>query len=448
MLTIQFGQCGNQLGYNLLSKVSADLRSPNTGVSYGVNYEYAENTIEKWFDGIAEDDRCFARAILVDTEEKVVNKIRKETTASWLYRSSNIICKCGDNGGSANNWAYGYCINSEQLSNAILNATRQQIEKLDRVQGFLLLLSSAGGTGSGVGSRMIELLREEYATKTIVATIVLPFTFGEVCVQNYNTILTLAKFCDKADLSILFENEKVHATCVNLLQNSNTALHDMNDVIAENLLAVFQPTDDARCNANSLASDVATHPNFKLATIKSTPYIPVASLQYEPTYKWDVYVRHLEHALRVSKSHAELANIRLKKPIASLRKNLSHTYSPCVSNLLVTRGKSMEDDVVMTGGLQKKHLYSDWVTLDPFTHLHQERRILSRSKFLTLVTNNSAIHQPLDVYLDKAWNSYKCAAFLHQYKQFGWEDDDFLRAFAKVENVVREYKSLKSRSGN
>lgn len=448
MLTIQFGQCGNQLGYDLLSKVSADLKSPNTGVSCGVNYEYTENTVEKWFDGIAEDDRCFARAILVDTEEKVVNKIRKETNTSWLYRSSNIVCKCSDGGGSANNWAYGYCVNSKRLSNAVLNVTRRQIEKLDCFQGFLLLLSAAGGTGSGVGSRIVELLREEYVTKTIVATIVLPFTFGEVCVQNYNTILTLAKFCDKADLSILFENEKIHATCTNLLQNSNTALHDMNDIIAENLLAVFQPTSDARYNANSLVSSVAAHPNFKFTTIKSTPYIPATSLQYEPTHKWDVYVRHLKHALRVSRSQAELTNVRLKKPTASMSKHTFHMYSPCVSNVLVTRGKSVGDDVVVTEDLQRKHLYPNWIALNPFTHLHQERRILSRNKFLTLVTNSSEIHRPLDVYLDKAWNSYKCAAFLHQYKQFGWEDDDFLQAFAKVENIVQEYKSLKGQSGN
>ncbi|XP_032689649.1 tubulin delta chain-like isoform X1 [Odontomachus brunneus] len=446
MLTIQFGQCGNQLGYNLLSKVSADLKSPNTGVSYGVNYEYTENTIEKWFDGIAEDDRCLARAILVDTEEKVVNKIRKETTTSWLYRPSNIVCQC-DSGGSANNWAYGYCINSKLLSNTILNVTRQQIEKLDRFQGFLLLLSSAGGTGSGVGSRMIELLREEYMTKTIVAAIVLPFTFGEVCVQNYNTILTLAKFCNRADLSLLFENEKVYATCANLLQNSNTALHDMNDIVAENLLAVFQPINDTRYNANSLVSSVATHPSFKFATIKSTPYVPATSLQYEPTHKWDVYIRHLEHALQVSRSQAELTNIQQKKPTASISKSMCYMYNPCVSNILVTRGRSMADDIIVTTSLQKKHLYPNWIASDPFTHLHQERRILNRNKFLTLVTNNSEIHRPLDVYLDKAWNSYKCAAFLHQYKQFGWEEDDFLRAFAKVENIVQEYKNL-SQNGN
>ncbi|XP_012223268.1 tubulin delta chain-like [Linepithema humile] len=447
MLTIQFGQCGNQLGYDLFSKVCADLKSPNTGVSYSANYEYTENTIEKWFDGITKGGQHLARAILVDTEEKVVNKICKNTNASWMYRTSNVICQSG--GGSANNWAYGYKINGQRLSNIILDVTRREIEKLDRFQGFFLLLSSAGGTGSGIGSHMVELLREEYKTKPIVATMVLPFTFGEVCTQNYNTILTLAKFSDRADLSVLFENEQMHAICTNLLKNPNIMLCDMNSIISENLLAAFQPINNARHDVNFLVSKVAAHPNFRFVTVKSTPHASETSLQYESTYKWNVYIRHLKQTLRISKSQMELTNIQLKVPNPILSKTtVSHTYSPCVSNVLVTRGRSMENDVVALEDLQERHLYPEWITLDSFTHMHQERRFLNRDKFLALVTNNSEIHKPLDVYADKAWNSYKCAAFLHQYKQFGLEEDDFLRAFAKVENVVQEYKSLKNDNGN
>lgn len=447
MLTIQFGQCGNQLGHDLFSKISADLKSSNTGVSYKANYEYTESTIEKWFGEMTERAQNFARAILVDTEEKVVNKISKVTNASWTYRTSNIICQ--SSGGCANNWAYGYKINSQRLSNAVLNVTRQELEKLDCFQGFLLLLSSAGGTGSGIGSRMVEILRQEYETKSIVAAIVLPFTFGEVCTQNYNTILTLAEFSDEADLSVLFENQQMHAMSTSLLKNSNTTLCDINSIISENLLAAFQPTNNARYDMNFLISKIAAHPNFRFVTIKSTPYVPATSLQYEPTHKWDVYIRHLKQALRISKSQTELTNVQLKTPNPILGKTIvSHMYSPCVSNILVTRGKSIQNDVVVLEDLQKRHLYSDWSTLESFTHLHQERKFLNRDKFLALVTNNSEIHRPLNAYLDKAWNSYKFAAFLHQYKQFGLEEDDFLEAFAKVENIVQEYKNLKSSSGN
>lgn len=438
MLTVQFGQCGNQLGHNLFSKVSSDIKSINTGVSYSANYEYMEHTIEKWYNGITKCDQHVARAILVDTEEKVINNIYKDANTSWVYQSSNIICQ--SNGGSANNWAYGYRINSEQLLDITLNVTQQEIEKLDRFQGFLLLLSSAGGTGSGIGSRMVEFLRDEYNTKPIVAAIVLPFIFGEVCTQNYNTILALAKFCNKADVSVLFENEQIYNVCTNLLKNSDTLLYDMNNIISENLLALLQATSDARQNMNFLVSKLAAHPLFRFVTIISTPHTTSTSLQYETINKWHLYIRNLKRALRISKSQAELRDTKLKT-MSTLSKQI---FSSCVSNVLVTRGKSMDNDLILTEDLQKKYLYPDWITTDSFTHLHQERRILNRNKCLALITNNSQIYEPLEVYLDKAWSSYKCAAFLHQYKQFGLEEDDFLQAFARVENVVQDYKNLKS----
>jgi len=440
MLTVQFGQCGNQLGYDLFSKICDDLESSNTGVPYAANYEYTENTIEKWFDGITKHGQHFARTVLVDTEEKVINKIYNDATTSWIYKPSNIVCQ--SSGGSANNWAYGYIINSQRLSDHVLNVVRQEIEKLDHFQGFLLLLSSAGGTGSGIGSRMIEFLREEYETKPIVASVVLPFIFGEVCTQNYNTILTLARFFDEADFSILFENEQMHAMCTNLLRNPNTMLHDMNGIISENLLSVFQPIN-GKHNMNFLVSRLVTHPSFRFVNIRSTPHAPRDSLQYEPVHKWNIYVRYLKETLRVSKSQMELTNAQLKTPHSVPSKTTeSHIYSPCVSNVLVTRGKSMEDDDTISNDLRKRYLYPEWITLNSFTHLHQQRRFVSKNKFLTLITNNSEMYRLLDAYLDKAWNSYKCAAFLHKYKQFGLEEDDFLRAFAKVENIVQEYKSL------
>ncbi|KAL0122814.1 hypothetical protein PUN28_007475 [Cardiocondyla obscurior] len=447
MLTLQFGQCGNQLGSDLFSKIISDIKSSNTGVPYSVNYEYVENTIDKWFDGVGESNRHYAKAILVDTEEKVVNKICRDSDKSWIYRKSNVICQSGE--GSANNWAYGYTINSQRLSHTILNVTRQEIEKLDRSQGFLLLLSSAGGTGSGIGSHMVELLREEYVTKPIIAAIVLPFTFGEVCTQNYNTVLTLSKFSDKADFSMLFENDQMHSMCTNLLRNSDTTLCDLNNIISENLLAVFQPSNNAKYNLNFLISKIATHPNFKFVTIKSVPHTPAMSLQYEPTHNWQMYIRHLNQTLRVSKAQVELTNAQLKPPNSISRKPiLSQIYNTCVSNVLITRGKLIENNVITLEDLQERHLYPEWTDQSSFTHLHQNRRFLNRDKFLALVSNNSEIYRPIDTYLDKAWTSYKCAAFLHQYKQCGLDEDEFLQAFAKVENVVQQYKNLKINKEN
>lgn len=70
--------------------------------------------------------------------------------------------------------------------------------------------------------------------------------------------------------------------------------------------------------------------------------------------------------------------------------------------------------------------------------------MFNQEKFLALVTNNSQTHEVMDSIVNKAWNAYTNAAFLHHYKRYGLEDDDFLRAFAKCERIIMDYKALQS----
>lgn len=440
MLTIQFGQCGNQLGHTLFSEISSDLECTNTGVSYNTNYQYSEETFNKWFSGISKSNERLARAILVDTEQKVINKIYNDKNTSWMYSTKNVICQA--EGGCANNWAFGYLIKGYELSDVILNCVRQEIEKLDYFDGFLLLLSSAGGTGSGIGSYITKLLRKEYGKRSIVNTTILPFSFGEVCTQNYNTLLTLAKLYNESDINILIENEQIYNICTNSLKKSPTSLRDMNKVISEKLLAVFQPIDHINYNINSLLSQIACHPSYKIVTIKSSPHISATSANYEPMCNWNSYIHHLKRTLRISNLNLQLTNVELKMPSKSLCSTAHYTYACSVSNFLITRGLIPEQDPIMTNIFREKDLYVNWNMTDWFTHLHQNRKFLNRDKFLALITNNSQISYSLDILLNKAWKSYVHSAFLHLYKQFGLEEDDFLQAFAILENVVKNYKEL------
>lgn len=442
MLTIQFGQCGNQLGHTLFSEISTDMDCVNTGVTCKTNYQYIEDTFNRWFSGISKSNDRLARAILIDTEQKVINKIYNNKSNLWTYSTKNVICQAG--GGCANNWAFGYLIKGYELSDVILNCIRQEIEKLDHFDGFLLLLSSAGGTGSGIGSYITKLLHEEYNKKAILNTTILPFSFGEVCTQNYNTLLTLAKLYNESDINILFENEQIYNICTSLLKKSSINLQDMNKVISEKLLATFQPVNYEKYNINSLLSQIACHPSYKIAIIKSTPHIPVTSTSYEPIYNWNSYIHHLKQTLRIPNLNSQLTNVELKMPSNLLSNSIHHTYATSVSNVLITRGTMLEQDLIMKNILKEKHLYANWNTIDWFTHLHQNRKFLNHDKFLALITNNSQISYSLDIFLNKTWKSYVHSAFLHQYKQFGLEEDDFLQAFSVLENVVKEYKELVS----
>lgn len=440
MLTLQFGQCGNQLGHNFFSQLSTDINSRDKALSRDLNYHYTESSIEKWFEGINKDGNRLARTVLIDTEAKVLKNICRQSNSQWTYRPQNLICQAS--GGSANNWAYGYLIKSQQLKDETLEAIRKETERTDHLEGILFLLSSAGGTGSGVGSYFIDHLREEFPTKTLIGSTVLPFSSGEVGTQNYNTLLTLAKFNEKCDVNFLFENEQIHSICTSILKNFEANLKDINDVISKKLCAVFQPMENY-VNANALVSLISPHPSYKLASIKSVPYIPTNSSLYESSYKWHSHIGHLKQTLRVGSLTSDVIDPETKKLSHAPNDRSYHKYCTSIANVLITRGTSLGNDPIICDDLKKNDLYVNWMSdCDRFTHFNQKRRLLSQEKFVALITNNSQIHRSLEIIVDRAWKMYTHSAFLHQYKKFGLEEDDFLHSFAKVENIVKNYREI------
>lgn len=53
-------------------------------------------------------------------------------------------------------------------------------------------MSLAGGTGSGLGTFVTKMLRDLYPRAFIMNQVVAPYRSGEVIVQSYNALLTLA----------------------------------------------------------------------------------------------------------------------------------------------------------------------------------------------------------------------------------------------------------------
>lgn len=437
MLTLQFGQCGNQLGHSLYSLITNDLDLKNAGVSQSINENYKQQSFDRWFSGKTKEGKPIARNILVDTEKKVIHKL--SSPKHWFYRPKNMIYQ--SSGGSANNWAYGYTTKGPQLADNILDVVNRELERIDHLEGLLLLLSSAGGTGSGVGSYMLEQLRDNYPTRDIIASVVLPFSYGEVGTQNYNTVLTLAKLQETVNLGILFENEQIHSICTSVLNNPGAQLPDINDIISKKLCTIFGPVNKS-CSINYITRFVGSHPDYKLASIKSMPYVSSSSSAFEGTSKWQIYSRNLKQTLRMPALKSQLPDPETKKCFRGLT-NTRSLYNKSAANLIVTRGLSFSADPNTYEEFRDKSLYPSWLgEKDRFCHLHEDRRLFDQDKFVALLTNNSSLHKPLDGIVDRAWNTYVYSAFLHQYQKYGMEKEDFLQAFAMMEKTIKSYKNL------
>ncbi|KAA6374534.1 MAG: putative tubulin delta chain [Streblomastix strix] len=106
----------------------------------------------------------------------------------------------------------------------------------------MLLHSLAGGTGSGAGTRLAEILRDNYKSSFLVNQVAWPFSTGEVVVQNYNGILSLSHLNEVSDVIIVSDNEEQQKICQQQLKIKQPSLFDLNKVIAESLASIMLPS--------------------------------------------------------------------------------------------------------------------------------------------------------------------------------------------------------------
>jgi tubulin gamma len=75
------------------------------------------------------------------------------------------------------------------------------------LQGFMLMHSIAGGTGSGLGSFLLERLNDKFPKKLVQTYSVFPNAQeGDVVVQPYNALLTLKRLANHADSVVVLDN--------------------------------------------------------------------------------------------------------------------------------------------------------------------------------------------------------------------------------------------------
>ena len=279
MLHLFVGQCGSQIGSSL-----AHLTGPNSRDGHGT--------------------------LFIDSEPRVVAPLVSSTSSSripFLPTSSAV----WDVNGRGNNWAWGYAnaasrLGSDQpgyranISNTdlatntstsltnikqkkasgsgkslierTLNAIRRHSEALDRFESVLLIHSTGGGTGSGLGSKVLEVVRHENPKTTILAACIAPFSSGDTPLQHYNSVLSLSHANEHADAVLFFDNDDAlkrarmlkrpggglstslasgssasavaDARSVRRLPPESTQVDtdEMNDIIAQSLAGVFLPT--------------------------------------------------------------------------------------------------------------------------------------------------------------------------------------------------------------
>jgi tubulin delta len=181
---------------------------------------------------------------MIDTEPKVINSLINPDPKNSDYRNFSYDPKKAvyQQQGSGNNWAYGYSTNGVKMHENIFDKLRKMMEKLDRVEGVLVLQSLAGGTGSGVGSRVLKGLKTEIPELDLFSVAVLPRQGGEVVLQYYNSVFSLSSLYQECDGIFLFQNNHISQICKSVYNIKDPDFKDLNMILSNQIASFLFPT--------------------------------------------------------------------------------------------------------------------------------------------------------------------------------------------------------------
>lgn len=80
-----------------------------------------------------------------------------------------------------------------------------------------------------------------FSNRCCIFQVIWPYNTGEVIVQNYNAILSLAHLYQSADAIIALENDALQAVCTRLLAIPKVSFYNINRVIARQLASILAP---------------------------------------------------------------------------------------------------------------------------------------------------------------------------------------------------------------
>mmetsp|Transcript_24544 Transcript_24544/g.82596 ORF Transcript_24544/g.82596 Transcript_24544/m.82596 type:complete len:471 (+) Transcript_24544:87-1499(+) len=455
MITLQVGQCGNQLGKAWFDRLDAEL---------GDDSELAQA-----FFRISEGRKA-ARCVLVDTEPRAIGAARG-VAGRWSYTASRRVCCDAGYRGAANNWACGFLASEEEL-HLIEDAVRKEVEACDKLDSFVVLGSGGGGTGSGLGSRLATQLRDSFPQTPALHCLVLPYSSGEVSIGSFNSALSLAHLTgDDATRGggvLLLQNDAAHRVARSALGEARPDLSALNGVFAAQLVATLPPL---RYGAGKFDGGIAaslrhlcSHPSYRVLTTAVAPIFAQHVRAFDTTMWGGVLCE--SHRGLVVETHstardagpqspplspeADFASLGLgdaDAPKKTHRRRVDGADRPrawSLANVLKLYGDGATDACESSRGFfdHGGTAYAPWGPEAVLSAHASEKPLRDAARTAALLSNSQLVLPALRHVSERSRLMLDARAFVHHYTKHGLGLDDLQEALRRADALVENYESL------
>jgi len=421
IFTIQLGKCGIQTGHEFWKIISGEhFINPEGKIFFKKKKNLIEN--KEIFFSETSKGTFLPRTFLFDLEPRILFGIINGNYQNF-YEKKNILFSKQSAG---NNWAIGY-YKSIEFQSEIEEILRKNLENCDNLGCFNIFHSIAGGTGSGTGSYLMEIIREEFSKKIINCYSIIPNRIGasDTVIQPYNSILSFRWLTLFADCVTFFENSALEKIISSLNPNIKPDSKEINYLISKII---------------SISSEnIRFSENFKNSWENQ-----FSSLI--PTPKLHFFSAGISNLKFFNKKKKKFSNGSLHQVFDNKTTSFSFSEGKLISSLLFSQNQSKyfnEPNILKKLHEEKKIAYTSWGSV-PVNIFNLPSSTLNDSTKKELCFYN---HTNIKKFFSKNKEQYdifrKKNAFLNNYlKNFPSNDgiELFTDAKESVENLIEEYE--------
>uniref|UniRef100_A0AAQ4NME9 Tubulin epsilon 1 n=1 Tax=Gasterosteus aculeatus aculeatus TaxID=481459 RepID=A0AAQ4NME9_GASAC len=453
-VVVQVGQCGNQVGCRFWDLALREHAHVNKKGMYDEALRsFFRNVDSRESDGGAcavggRIQHLKARAVLVDMEEGVVNEILQGPLRE-MFDSTQLLT---DVSGSGNNWAVGHMTYGSAYREQIVDKLRKAAEHCDCLQCFFIIHSMGGGTGSGLGTKVLSLLEEEFPEVCRIVSSIYPSAEDDVVTSPYNSVLAMRELTEHADCVLpslvdivnkikqmshagrpgsVIRRDSTLISGQGGLSGAEKPFDAMNNIVANLLLNI---TSSARFDGslnmdlNEIAMNLVPFPRLHYLVPSLTPLYTLADVSV-PTRRLDQMFSD-----SFSKDH-QLIRADPKRGL----------YLACA---LMVRGNVHVSDLRRNIERMKPSL--------PFVSWNQEGwktglcsvPPVGHSHSLLALANNTCVMSTFMELRERFTKLYRKKAHLHHYLHVeGMEQSMFSEAVGSLSSLIEEYYLLDATKG-
>ncbi|XP_006896983.1 PREDICTED: tubulin beta-1 chain [Elephantulus edwardii] len=419
---IQIGQCGNQIGSKFWEVIGEEHGIDPTGSYHGDSALQLER-INVYYNE-AHGKKYVPRAILVDLEPGTMDSIRSSKHGA-LFQPDNFI---HGNSGAGNNWAKGHYTEGAELIERVLEAVRAESEACDCLQGFQVVHSLGGGTGSGMGTLLLNKVREEFPERILNAFSVLPSPrVSDAVVEPYNAVLAAHQLLQTADACFCIDNEALYDICLRTLRLAAPTYGDLNHLVSLTMSGIttsLRFPGQLNADLRKLAVNMVPFPRLHFFLPGFAPLTARASQQYR--------------ALSVAELTQQMFDARNTMAACDPRRGRYLTVACIFRGRMSTREV---DEQLLAVQTRHSSCFVDWIPNNVKVAVCDiPPRGLSMAA--TFIGNNTAIQELFTRLAEQFSAMFRRRAFVHWYTSEGMDIAEFGEAESNIQDLVSEYQQF------